>query len=131
MGIFERYYTEEFLKKLEKFRPLAKRIERKINFLVKNPYHNCKSELLMGNLKGLRSARFTKSIRIIFAICEECQHRNWQDLVGCSRTLCDELQEQAVVFFTIDVHEKAYRRTTQRILKKEKNTRRIKYGKKI
>jgi len=110
LAIFERYYSEEFARNLQKYRALARRIERKIDLLVRDPYRNCRSELLVGNLKGLRCARLTKSIRIIFAICEECRKRGWQELNGCSETLCRQLPSRTVIFFTVDVHEKAYDR---------------------
>ena len=107
---YEPYFTQEFEDKLTKFRHLKKQIGKKIEHLMLDPYRNARSELLIDNLKGLRSARLTTSIRVIFAICEECRSRGWQDLVGCPISLCSEGSEGEVVMLTLDVHEKAYRR---------------------
>ncbi|MBI4691784.1 MAG: hypothetical protein HY754_16205 [Nitrospirae bacterium] len=56
--------------------------------MAENPYVICKSELLVGELKGLRSARITKSFRAIFSVCEECRAKRFRKLVGCSPSLC-------------------------------------------
>ena len=96
---YKEFYTKEFPKRLKKFRHFRNLIENKINLLLHDPYHNCKSELLLGELKGLRSARITQSLRIIFAVCEECHRRRWQKLVGCSTVLCQTFGAKTVIFF--------------------------------
>ncbi|MBI5740748.1 MAG: hypothetical protein HZA16_08500 [Nitrospirae bacterium] len=83
-------------------------LANKIELLAQNPYTNCKSELLVGELKGLRSARITKSFRVIFSICEECRARKFQNLVGCSPATCKELGSNTIVILTIGPHEEAY-----------------------
>ncbi|MEO8168781.1 MAG: hypothetical protein ABI623_11070 [bacterium] len=99
-------YAGEFRKQVKKYRSLAKTIERKILLLAENPYHNCKSEPLHQKLKGLRSARLTQNIRIIFAICEEAKLYAPTEVLN----LCNELGGKAIIFVTVDVHEKAYKR---------------------
>lgn len=96
----------EFRKQAEKYRSLSKHIKRKVILLLEDPYRNCRSEPLRRQLKGLRSARLTQNLRIIFAICEEAK-------AGVSKEvndLCNELRGKAVVFITIDVHGEAYKR---------------------
>ena len=107
---YEPCFTEEFEGNLKKFRHLKKQIGKKIEHLMLDPYRNARSELLIDNLKGLRSAHLTKSIRIIFAICEECQRRGWQEWVGCPGSRCNEGTKGKVVMLTLDVHERAYRK---------------------
>src|SRR3972149_9185513 len=89
--IYKAYFTPEFLKEAKKYQNLKKSLAKKVQRLSKDPYKNCKSELLVGELKGLRSARITKSFRVIFAVCEECRTRNFQKLSGCSPEICKEL----------------------------------------
>jgi Txe/YoeB family toxin of Txe-Axe toxin-antitoxin module len=98
-------YTIEFRKQVEKYRSMSKHIKRKVILLLEDPYRNCKSEPLRHQLKGLRSARLTQNLRIIFAICEEAK-------TGVSlevSDLCNELGGKTVVFITIDVHGEVYR----------------------
>ena len=105
---FEPYYTEEFRRRVKRYRSFAQQIERKIQLLLKDPYRNCKSERLHGELKGLRSARLTRNIRIIFAICEESGE---EEIAGLS-DICGRLLKEGrngVVFVTLEVHERAYR----------------------
>ncbi|MBI5195041.1 MAG: hypothetical protein HZA10_01825 [Nitrospirae bacterium] len=79
-----------------------------MQLLSQNPYTNCKSELLVGELKGTRSARITKSFRFIFSVCEECRARKFQNLVGCSSQLCGTMDVKTIVFLTVGTHDKAY-----------------------
>jgi len=105
----EPFYTREFQRQIRKYRSLAQQIEQKVQLLLKDPYRNCKSERLHGGLKGLRSARLTENIRIIFAICEESGNVK----IGGLPEICEQLSRQGkngVVFITLDVHERAYRR---------------------
>ena len=107
--IFEPFYTEEFRQQAKKYRSLARQIEQKIRLLLKDPYQNCKSERLHGELRGLRSARLTRNIRIIFAICEESGDEKVEGLSD----ICKQLSQQGhngVVFITLDVHDRAYKK---------------------
>jgi mRNA-degrading endonuclease RelE of RelBE toxin-antitoxin system len=83
-------------------------LSNKLKLLAENPYLNCRSELLVGELKGLRSARITKSFRVIFSICEECRTKKFQRFVGCSQTICREMDLKTVVVFTVGPHEEIY-----------------------
>jgi mRNA-degrading endonuclease YafQ of YafQ-DinJ toxin-antitoxin module len=96
------------LEQAKKYRHFKKLLSKKIDLLSQNPYTNCKSELLVGELKGLRSARFTKSFRFIFSICEECRARKFQKLSGCSSLICKELDTKTIVFLTVGPHDEAY-----------------------
>ncbi len=105
---YKPYFTPEFLKQTKKHQHLKNILTNKIKLICENPYINCKSELLVGELKGLRSARVTKSFRIIFAICEECRNRKFQRLVGCSNTLCKEMNFKTIIFLTFGPHDAVY-----------------------
>lgn len=52
---------------------MAKRIEGRVQELLKEPYKAAEAERLKHELRGLRSARVDKRIRIIYRICEECR----------------------------------------------------------
>ena len=108
LKIYKAYFTPEFLKQAQKYRHFKKVLANKIQLLSQNPYTHCKSELLVGDLKGLRSARITKSFRVIYAVCEECRAKKSQALVGCSRSICKELSMHTIVFLTVGPHETAY-----------------------
>ncbi|PKL50854.1 MAG: hypothetical protein CVV37_06960 [Nitrospira bacterium HGW-Nitrospira-1] len=64
--------------------------------------------MLVGELKGLRSARFTKSSRLVFSVCKECRARKFQRLVGCAPELCESLDAKTIVFLTFGPHDEAY-----------------------
>jgi mRNA-degrading endonuclease YafQ of YafQ-DinJ toxin-antitoxin module len=108
LKIYKPYFTPEFLKQAKKYRHLKKLLANKINLLKENPYTNCKSELLVGELKGLRSARITKSFRVIFSICEECRTRKFQKLVGCLPSICENTDLHNIVFLTVGPHDEVY-----------------------
>ena len=108
LKIYKPSFTPEFLKQAQKYRHLKKLLAKKIKLLAQEPYKNCKSEMLVGELKGLRSARITKSFRVIFAVCEECRARKFQKLVGCSPVVCKETALKTVVFLTFGPHDEAY-----------------------
>ncbi|MDD5007147.1 MAG: hypothetical protein PHU49_13060 [Syntrophorhabdaceae bacterium] len=108
MKIYKTYFTPEFLKQSKKYRHLKKTLKNKIMLLSKNPYTYCKSELLIGELKGLRSARITKSFRVIFSVCEECRARKFKSFVGCSQKICMKTDSNTIIFFTFGPHEEVY-----------------------
>jgi hypothetical protein len=94
---------------VRKYRHLARTIQRKTELLLKDPYRHCKSELLMRNLFGLRSARLTRNIRILFAILEECRGLKWPAATAFLERVTAEMDARTVVFITVDVHERVYR----------------------
>jgi mRNA-degrading endonuclease YafQ of YafQ-DinJ toxin-antitoxin module len=108
LGNYKPYFSPEFQKQTEKRQHLKKILANKIKLLCENPYSNCKSEMLVGELKGLRSARVTKSFRIIFTICEECRNRRFQNFVGCSNIFCKEMDLRSIIFLTLGTHDVAY-----------------------
>lgn len=110
MNNYKPYFTKEFNNRIQKYQSLKKQIANKVRQLLKDPYRTAKSEQLVGNLKGLRSARVTRSMRIIYVICEECRQHGDQELVRCSSDLCKKMDDQVVLFLTFDVHEKVYTR---------------------
>jgi mRNA-degrading endonuclease YafQ of YafQ-DinJ toxin-antitoxin module len=96
---YKLYFTKEFNNRIQKYPSLKKQIANKVRHLLKDPYRAVKSEQLVRNLKGLRSARATHSIRIIFAICEECRKNNNQELVDCNSELCERMDGDVIIFF--------------------------------
>jgi Txe/YoeB family toxin of Txe-Axe toxin-antitoxin module len=108
LKIYKPYFTPEFLKQAKKYKNLKKLLAGKIKLITEDPYKNCKSELLVGELKGLRSARITKSSRVIFSICEECRARKFQKLVGCSASICETMDLDNIVFLTFGPHDEVY-----------------------
>ncbi|OGW59288.1 MAG: hypothetical protein A2Y48_04200 [Nitrospirae bacterium RIFCSPLOW2_12_42_9] len=79
-----------------------------MQLLSQDPYKNCKSELLVGELKGLRSARITKSFRVIFTVCAECRAKKFQKSAGCSPLICVKMDLKTIIFLTIGPHDEAY-----------------------
>ena len=99
-------YSDEFEKQVRKYRSFKHVIKKKVESLLEDPYHNCKSEPLHHRLKGFRSARLTQNIRILFAICEEAKQFVRVEI----QQRCNRLGNRGVVFVSIKVHEKAYKR---------------------
>jgi mRNA-degrading endonuclease RelE of RelBE toxin-antitoxin system len=106
--IYKPYFSPEFSEQAEKYRSVKKLLAKKVMQLTHNPYTACKSELLAGELKGLRSARVTKSFRVIFSVCEECRARKFQKLVGCLPSFCEQTKSKTIIFLTFGPHDKAY-----------------------
>jgi hypothetical protein len=55
------------------------------------------------NLKGCRSIRINRNIRIVFVICEEC--RRFKD---CEYCFCEDLSDKTVAFLTVNTHQRTY-----------------------
>ncbi len=98
-------YSVEFEKQVKKYSSFKNLIKKKIESLLEDPYHNCKSEPLHHPLKGFRSARLTKNIRILFAICKEAKQFVPLEI----QQQCNRLGGEGIVFVSIRVHEKAYK----------------------
>lgn len=69
-------YLKPFIRNYKKFKSLQSRIDKKCVQVLKNPYTN--TELLADamhglNLKGCRSIRVDRNVRIVFIVCEECR----------------------------------------------------------
>ena len=98
-------FAKEFQKELQKYSHLKNIVRNKVRLLIENPYQHCKSEPLHHHLKGLRSARVTQNIRLIFAICEEAKKYARDE----TREICEELGGKGIVFITLGVHNEVYR----------------------
>ncbi len=108
MKNFKPYNTKNFNNIVQKFQTLKKQIASKVRQLLKDPYRAAKSEQLVGNVKGLRSALVTRSMRIIFAICDECRQNCKKELVGYCSEICEQMDDDVVIFLTFDVYDKVY-----------------------
>lgn len=99
-------YLKIFIKNYEKFKNLQARIDKKCAHVLRNPYAG--TELLADatqglNLKGCRSIRIDRNLRIVFVICEECRR-----IKDCEYCFCEGLPDKAVVFLTVNTHQLAY-----------------------
>lgn len=102
-------YLKIFLKNYDKFKSLQSRIDKKSEQVLKNPFYGTEflSDATQGlNLKGCRSIRVDRNVRIVFVVCEEC--RRFKD---CEYCFCEGLPDNAVVFLTVNTHQRAYKLT--------------------
>ncbi len=95
---YEGFFTDDFRDGLRDLSSLRKQIRKKIDAILLDPYYN--TELLgkgrWADLRGLRSKRVNRNIRIIFLICEETPHPD-----------CEH-EKQRILFLTVGPHDKAY-----------------------
>jgi len=82
-------YFKIFVRNYEKFGSLQSRIDKKCEKMLKDPYTG--TELLADatyglNLKGCRSIRVDRNVRIIFVVCEEC--RRFKECEYCFVRAC-------------------------------------------
>jgi len=103
---YEAVYEDLFIQNLKRYSSLKKPAKKRIDRILKNPYHN--TEFLGDpsrklNLTGCRSARIDRNFRIIFVICEECCN-----IKDCEFCFCIDLPNRTIVFLTIGPHNKAY-----------------------
>jgi hypothetical protein len=99
-------YLKVFSKNYEKFKSLQLRIDKKCEQVLKDPYNGTEflADATQGlNLKGCRSIRVDRNVRIVFVICEEC--RRFKD---CEYCLCAGLSDKTVVFLSVNTHQRAY-----------------------
>ncbi|MGH7596483.1 MAG: type II toxin-antitoxin system RelE family toxin [bacterium] len=99
-------YLKKFNKNYEKFKSLRSRIDKKCEQVLKDPYTGTEflADATHGlNLKGCRSIRVDLNVRIIFVICEECRR-----IKDCAYCFCEGLPDKAVVFLTVNTHQRAY-----------------------
>jgi Txe/YoeB family toxin of Txe-Axe toxin-antitoxin module len=103
-------FKPQFKKDIKKYKSFKKRIQKKVDSIIEDPYHN--TEMLEDKqnykLYGLRSKRIDRNFRIIFAICEECRglftENDNRPCYYCDKTLPDK----TIIFFCAQPHEKAY-----------------------
>ena len=103
---YQAVYEQRFVKNLQRYQSLRKRIKQRIEKILTDPYLN--TELLADvsgglNLQGCRSARVNYNFRLIFVICEECQK-----ILDCEYCFCDYLPDNTIIFLTVGPHERAY-----------------------
>ena len=97
-----------------KYKSLEKRILKRLDFIVQNPY-TCAGSKLLGqgewrSLEGLRSAYMQGShFVLLFAICEECisSGTDEKNRKYCG-TICDRQAHKRVVFVAFSTHDRAY-----------------------
>jgi len=97
---YEGFFTDDFIDGLRHFRSLNKQIRKKVDAILLDPYYN--SEPLgrgrWADLRGLRSKRVNRNIRIIFLICEETPHPDCAD------------HKNRILFLIVGPHDKAYQK---------------------
>jgi hypothetical protein len=99
-------YEKQFVRNLRRYISLEKRIKRRVERILANPYLNTEpldDESGELNLIGCRSARIDRNFRMIFVICEECRH-----IPECEFCFCKDLTDKTVVFLTVGPHNRAY-----------------------
>lgn len=106
MSNYEAVYEDLFKRNLRRYSSIRQAIKRRVDRVLKDPYHN--TEFLGDpsgrlNLVGVRSARVDMNFRIIFVICEECR-----SIKECEYCFCEDMEDKTVVFLTVGPHEKAY-----------------------
>ena len=99
-------YEKQFVKNLRRYASLGKRVRRRVERILTNPYLNTEpldDESGKLNLIGCRSTCIDRNFRIIFIICEECRH-----IPECEFCFCEDLTDKTVVFLTVGPHDRAY-----------------------
>jgi len=104
-------YKPTFDKNLKIYASLKKQIEKKVIFILDDPYYN--TEPLQDkkgyDLRGLRSKKIDRNFRIIFAICEECKQMRLQDKnINICIDCPEDAPEKTVIFLTVGTHKGAY-----------------------
>ncbi len=97
---YEGFFTDDFKNGLGHFSSLKKQIRKKVDAILLDPYYNTEplGKGRWADLRGLRSKRVNRNIRIVFLICEETPHPD------CAK------EEQRILFLTIGPHDKAYKK---------------------
>jgi Txe/YoeB family toxin of Txe-Axe toxin-antitoxin module len=104
MSNYEAAYEKLFVQNLNRYSAIRRNIRRRVERVLKDPYHNTEFlDDITGklNLIGCRSARIDRNFRIIFVICEECRN-----MYECEYCFCEDLPDQTVVFLTVGPHDK-------------------------
>lgn len=90
---------------LKKYPHLKKRLEKKKNYILKDPFNL--GEPLKYNLTGLRSFPFARNFLIIYIICGECIRLQYQEINKCGMN-CSNIPENTVIFLYFGCHDSAY-----------------------
>jgi mRNA-degrading endonuclease RelE of RelBE toxin-antitoxin system len=106
MMAYQAEYTPLFEKSLKRYQNMRRRIRRRVEGVVQDPYAGTEhlGRVAGGkDLRGCRSIRVTRSFRIIFVVCEKCRR-----VPECKFCFCEGLPDKTVVFLAVGPHERAY-----------------------
>ena len=106
MDKYQAFYESRFVQNLARYSNLRQRIQRRVEQILKDPYASTErlGRVVSGlDLRGCRSARVDRNFRVIFVICEECQH-----IRECQYCFCEGREGETVVFLTVGPHDRAY-----------------------
>lgn len=96
LGNYEPKYSKFFKKQIrKKDKQFKNRLEKKIDDLRQDPYHN--APFAKGRWRGKRYIYINRTDRLLFAICEDCRTSEHQKHNGCSE--CEEIPENTFVVF--------------------------------
>lgn len=100
-------FTEEFQERLDdrRFADIRDRIVQKVILICHHPLMN-KTYFLHGNLEGKRSFWVSRNIRILYAYCKQCRQEGHVESNSCED--CSKMEDETVVFFTFDYHNRVY-----------------------
>ena len=98
MGNYADTYLPKFYTQLSGYNSkFVDLVKSKIKDLMQDPYHN--TELMKGQYKGKRKARINDSDRLVYVICEECEHEGFFKYNRCSD--CKQTPENTLIFVSI------------------------------
>jgi mRNA-degrading endonuclease RelE of RelBE toxin-antitoxin system len=106
MDEYQAIYEDRFVRTLARYSNLRQRIQRKVEQILEDLYDRTErlGQVSGGlDLRGCRSARVGRNFRMIFVICEECQH-----IQECQYCFCEGREDETVVFLTVGPHDRAY-----------------------
>lgn len=83
-------------------RSLDRGFEEIANRLIKDVLDDPlrRSELMRDKYKGLRKRRRGR-VRILFVLCSECRERGEEELRGCPSDVCNEADDETMIFFHV------------------------------
>jgi hypothetical protein len=99
-------YIPLFMKNYKRYKSLRRRIDRRRDQILQDPYQDTER---LGrkpgglDLRGCRSAPVGQNFRIVLVVCEECRR-----MPECQYCFCEGLPDRTVLFLTVGPHEKAY-----------------------
>jgi mRNA-degrading endonuclease RelE of RelBE toxin-antitoxin system len=106
--MYEPRYSREFEKAIKKYASEKARLQKKIEFICQDPYHDTE-KLAKGKWRDLRGKRSSHigDFRVIFMICEECLK---EDLKAYNLPDCGDCFDSPalLIFLTFGPHDIAY-----------------------
>jgi Txe/YoeB family toxin of Txe-Axe toxin-antitoxin module len=106
MSRYQPAFEGRFVRNQRRYRSLRRQIQRRVDQVLNDPHTGTErlGRIPGGlDLRGCRSVRVTRNLRILFVICEECRQ-----VLECRFCFCEGLPDETVVFLTVGPHEKAY-----------------------